>query len=107
MVEDFGSCSFLPLSSVAHQFAVNVVSTSSLTCHSPPWIVSPLQGTCISIPPGSYFANQLVATSGCSNVAITSIQTIAPIGATKNGLWHIDGTYNYYINITWTPTASQ
>ena len=107
MVEDFGPCSFLPLSSVAHQFAVNVVSTSSLSCPSPPLIVFPLHGTCINIPPGTHFANQLVATSGCLNVAITSIQIIAPIGATKNGTWHVFGTNNYYINVTWTPTTSQ
>ena len=107
MIEDFGPCSYLPLSSVAHQFAVNVVSTSSLSCNSPPLIVSPLHGTCINIPPGTYFANQLIANSGCSNVAIASIQIIAPIGATKSGLWHIGGTYNYYFNVHWSPTARQ
>ena len=109
MVEDFGSCSFLPLSSVAHQFLMNVVSTSSLSCPSPPRIVSPLHGTCFNIPSGTQFADQLVATSGCSNIAITSIQTIAPIGATKNGPYtqYVFGIYNYYINVQWTPTAGQ
>ena len=107
MVEDFGPCSFLPLSSVAHQFAVNVVSTSFLSCHSSPLIVSPLHGTCINIPSGTQFAKQIIATSGCSNTAITSIQIIAPIGATKNGPWYTFGTNNYYINVQWTPTASQ
>ena len=107
MVEDFGPCSFLPLSSVAHQFAVNVVSTFGLLCSSSPWIVSPLHGTCIDIPPRTQFTNQLIATSGCSNIAITYIQIIAPIGTTENGPWHIFGTYNYYTNVTWTPTADQ
>ena len=107
MIEDFGPCSFLPLSSVAHQFAVNVVSTSGLSCPSPPWFVSPLHGTCINIPPRTQFTYQLIATSGCSSVAITYIQIIAPIGTTENGPWHIFGTYNYYTNVAWTPTASQ
>ena len=107
MIEDFGPCSFLSLSSVAHQFAVNVVSTSGLSCPSPPWFVSSLHGTCINIPPRTQFTYQLIATSVCSNIAITSIQIIAPIGTTENGPWHSYGTYNYYTNVAWTPTASQ
>ena len=106
MLEDFGPCSLLPLSSVAHQFAVNVDSTSGLSC-SLPRFISPLHGTCINIPPRTQFTYQLTATSGCSNIAITSIQIIAPIGATENGPWHIFGTYNYYTNVAWTPTADQ
>ena len=107
MIEDFGSCSFLPLSSVAHQFVMNVFSTSGLSCPLPPQFVSPLNETCINIPPGTQFTNQLIATSGCSSIPITSIKIIAPVGTTQGGLYHLYGTYNYYTNIAWTPTTSQ
>ena len=106
MVEDFGSYSFLPLSSVAHQFVVNVVNTSGLSCSSPPWIVSPLHGTCINIPPRTRFTNRLIATSNCSQIPKIYIQIIAPIGTIKNGPY-VFGTYNYYTHVQWTPTASQ
>ena len=107
MIEDFVPCSFIPLSSVAHQFLVEVVSISQLICPSLPWFITPLQGKCINIPPSSRYTQQLIATSGCSNVSITSIQIIAPIGASKGELHHVQGTNNYYINITWMPTANQ
>ena len=105
MIEDFVPCSFVPLSSVAHQFIVEVVSSSQLICPSPPRFITPLQGT--YIPPNTLYTEQLMASSGCSNVSITSIQIIAPIGTSKGELHHIPGTNNYYTNVSWLPTANQ
>ena len=107
MIEDFLPSSSIPLSSVAHQFVVKIIDSSQLSCTSPPRFITPLQGTCIKIPPNSLFTNQLRAISDCSNVAITSIQIIAPIGTSKGGIQHVQGTSQYYTNITWMPTADQ
>ena len=107
MIEDFVPCSFIPLSSVAHQFLVEVINISQLICPSLPRFITPLQGKCINIPPSNHYTQQLIASSGCSNISITSIQIIAPISATKGELQHITGTDNYYTNITWMPTANQ
>ena len=105
MIEDFLPSSFVPLSSVAHQFLVEVINIFEFSCASPPWFITSLQGTCI--PPSTVYTQQLIANSGCSDVSITSIQIIAPIGASKGELQHIPGTNNYYTNITWMPTANQ
>ena len=105
MIEDFLPSSFVPLSSVAHQFLVEVVNISEFSCASPPWFITSLQGTCI--PPNTLYTGELIANSGCSNVSVTSIQIIAPIGASKGEIQHIPGTNNYYTNITWMPTANQ
>ena len=105
MIEDFLSSSFVSLSSVAHQFLVEVVDISQLICPSSPRFIASLQGTCI--PPSTVYTEQLIASSGCSNVSITSIQIIAPIGTSKGELQHMVDTNNYYTNITWMPTANQ
>ena len=104
MIEDFLPSSGVPLSSVAHQFLVEVVNISQLICPSPPRFTS-LQGTCI--PPSTVYTEQLIASSGCSNVSITSIQIIAPIGTSKGELQRMVDTNNYYTNISWMPTANQ
>ena len=105
MIQDFLPSSTVPLSSVAHQFIVEVINISQLSCASQPQFVKALQETCI--PPGNFYKGELIANSGCSNVSITSIQIIAPISASKGELQHIVGTNNYYTNITWMPTANQ
>ena len=109
MVEDFLPSSHVPLSSVAHQFVVEVVDSSQFSCYSSPWFTTPtpLQETCINIPPKAPFTTQLNASSSCSNVTITSIQIIAPIGTHKGELQHVQGTEYYYTNVTWMPTADQ
>ena len=108
MIEDFYlTCSSLPLSSVAHQFLVNVIDSSQTSCASPPWFIIPSQEACISIPSKIPFTYQLIANSGCTNVSVTTIQIIAPVGTNKGELQHIQDTNNYYINITWTPTVDQ
>ena len=107
MIEDFLPSSFVPLSSVAHQFLVYVVDSFQFSCRSQPLLITPLQGKCINIPPNTAFTDQLIARSGCSNTTITSFQIIAPIGTSKGELQQIGGTNNYYINIAWTPTANQ
>ena len=106
MIEDFVPSSSVPLSSVAHQFLVEVVNSSSLSCSSlPQFVISPQGTSCIR--PNTLYAEDLIATSGCANVSITSIQIIAPIGASKGELQHIPGTNNYYVSITWMPTENQ
>ena len=105
MIEDFLPSSTVPLSSVAHQFLVKVVDIARLSCATQPRFVTALQETCI--PPGTFYTGELVANSGCSNISVTSIQIIAPIGASKGELQRIVGTDNYYTNITWMPTANQ
>ena len=107
MIEDFYSCSSLPLSSVAHQFLVNVIDSSQTSCTLPPWFIIPSQEACISIPPKMPFTYQLIVNSGCTNVSVTTIQIIAPIGTSEGELQHIQDTNNYYTNITWTPTIDQ
>ena len=109
MIEDFVPCSFIPLSSVAHQFLMEVINISQLSCASPPQFIDPLQQIqkCTNISPSNHYTQQLIATLGCSNVSITSIQIIAPIGTNKGELQQIGGTNDYYINISWMPTANQ
>ena len=107
MIEDFLPSSTVPLSSVAHQFLVEVVNVSQLSCTSPPWFITPLQGMLTCIPPNTLYTEQLIANPGCSNVSITSIQIIAPIGTNKGELQRLQGTDNYFTNISWMPTANQ
>ena len=109
MIEDFLPSSYVPLSSVAHQFVVEVVGIFQFSCHSSPWFTTPTpsQGTCINIPPKDSFTTQLNASSSCSNLTIISIQIIAPVGTHKGELQHLQGTNYYYTNITWMPTADQ
>ena len=64
-------------------------------------------GVCVAIPPGTLFIQQIMATSGCSNIVITSIQAFAPNGTSVGELQHVQGTKNYYVNIAWMPTADQ
>ena len=108
MIEDFLPGSSVPLSSVAHQFLVQVSNVPRL-CNLLPRFVAPAlsQRTCVRVLPETHFTIRLTATSGCSNVAITSIKVIVPAGASKGGLWHSPGTNNYYRDVTWKPTANQ
>ena len=65
------------------------------------------QGSCIAVPPGTLFIKQIMATSGCSNVEISSIKVFAPNGTSVGELQHVQGTNHYYINVAWMPTADQ
>ena len=62
---------------------------------------------CLAIPPGATFSTQLVATSHSATVSIAEIQTVSPRGTSRGELQQIEGTNNYYVNITWTPTDDQ
>ena len=108
MIEDFMSGSTQPLSSVALQFLVLVV-TFTEPCSQQPQFIDPTlpQGSCVSVIAGEMFTTQLMATSHRSSTLIVKIQTISPIGTNKGTLQHIQRTYTYYVNITWTPTSSQ
>ena len=108
MIEDFIPGSTQPLSSAALQFLVFVVFSTE-PCSQQPEFIDPTlpQGSCVSIKAGETFTTQLTATSHSSSISITEIQTVSPIGVTKGTLLHIQGTYTYYVNITWLPTTSQ
>ena len=108
MIEDFISGSLHPLSSVALQFLVFVVSSSN-PCSLQPEFIQPTlsSGLCLAVPPGETFSTQLIATSHSDTVSISEIQTVSPRGTSRGELQHIQGTNNYYVNITWTPTADQ
>ena len=108
MIEDFIPGSTQPLSSVALQFLV-LVSSSTESCYQQPEFIYPTlpQGTCFSILAGDTFTRSLIATSNHSLFTIVEIQTVSPIGTNKGALHHIQGTYSYYVNISWTPTSIQ
>ena len=78
-------------------------------CSSLPQIVEPTlpPGVCVAISPRTIFIKQIMATSGCSNVEITSIKVFAPSGTSVGELQHVQGTNHYYINVAWMPTADQ
>ena len=108
MIEDFMSGSSQPMSSVALQFLVLVVASNEPCSQQPEFIdPTPSQGSCISIAVGGTFTTQLIATSHSSSVSIVEIQTISPIGASRGTLQHMQGTDTSYVDITWSPTASQ
>ena len=107
MIEDFPTSSNVALSSVAHQFLVEVVDRSQFSCLAEPYFVTPLQGTCVNVPQNATFTMQLIANSNCLSVTITSFKVLAPTGTSKGEVKHIPGTNNYYTNITWVPKASQ
>ena len=79
------------------------------TCSSLPQFVEPTlpQGTCTAVPPGTLFIKQIMATSGCSNIDISSFETFTPNGTSVGELQHVQGTNRYYINIAWMSTADQ
>ena len=108
MIEDFILGSLHPLSSVALQFLVFVVSSSNPCSLQPEFIQPTLStGLCLAVPPGETFSTRLIATSHSDSVSISEIQTVSPRGTSRGELQHIQGTNNYYVNITWTPTADQ
>ena len=108
MVEDFIPGSSQPLSSVALQFLVLVVS-SSQACYRKPKFISPTPstGSCLSVSPGGTYTAQLRAYSGYSGASINEIQIASSIGVKKGSLTRIASTRNYYVNIQLTPQSGQ
>ena len=108
MIEDFIPGSQHPLSSVALQFLVFVVASDE-SCSLQPEFIDPTLPSrlCLAIPPGATLLTRLVATSHSASVSIAEIQTVSPRGTSRGELQQIQGTNNYYVNITWTPTADQ
>jgi len=108
MVEDFIPGSSQPLSSVAFQFLVLVVSSSRSCNQKPKFIVpTPSSGSRIIILPGGKFTTELRADSGYYSLSITEIQIAGPIGLKKGGLQRIGSTNDYYVIITWLPHINQ
>ena len=108
MIEDFIPGSQHPLSSVGLQFLI-LIDASDEPCSLQPEFIDPTipSGLCLAIPPGASFSTRLVATSHSASVSIAEIQTVSPRGTSKGELQQIQDTNNYYVNITWTPTADQ
>ena len=108
MVEDFIPGSSQPLSSVAFQFLVLVVS-SDQSCNKKPIFLAPTpsSGSCISIPPGGTFTTELRVNSRSSSISITDIYIASPIGTNKGGLQRGRNTRIYYVTIRWTPKVDQ
>ena len=108
MIEDFVPGSTWPMSSVALQFLVFVVASNE-PCSQQPEFIDPTlpQRSCVSVSAGETFTTQLTATSHSSTVSIAEIQTISPIGTNRGTLQDIQGTNNFYVDISWSPTTSQ
>ena len=108
MVEDFVSGSSRPLSSVAFQFLILVVSSSQACNQNPEFVApTPANGICITIPAGGTFSTQLVADSGSSTIQISEIQTVSPLGTQRGALQRIRNTNTYSVTLRWTPQVSQ
>ena len=109
MIEDFIPGSVMPLSSVALQFLVLVVSSDEQCSAIPKFISSTItQGTCVAIPPGETFNTSLLASSGSVDALITEIQTVSPVGLRRSELFRVGESGEIYgINITWTPRIDQ
>jgi len=107
MVEDFIPESSQPLSSVAFQFLVLVVS-SNQSCYKPFFASpTPSSGSRITIPPGGTFTTQLEADSGSGiRFSTTEMQIAGPVGLRKGGLRNVHDD-NYDVSITWTPQVDQ
>ena len=84
-------------------------SSTFQTCSSLPWFVEPTlpQGACSAVPSGILFIKQIMATSGCSNIDISSIKVFAPNGTSVGDLQHVQGTNYCHTNVAWMPTADQ
>ena len=108
VIEDFVPGSLEPLSTVALQFLVLVVSSADSCSQQPQFIPPTIQsGACVAIPTGTTFATQLIANSGGSSATIVEIQTISPLGTQRGELQRILNSDNYLVNITWTPQENQ
>ena len=85
------------------------INSTNQSCSSLPQFDEPKlpQGACAAIPPGTLFIKQIMVTSGCSNIDITSIEVFAPNGTSVGELQHVQGTNYYYINVAWMPTDDQ
>ena len=85
------------------------IDDNSNLCSLLPQFVEPTlsQQACISVQPGTLFIKQIKATSGCSNIDVSSIKVFAPNGTSVGDLQHIQGTNHYYINAAWMPRADQ
>ena len=108
MIEDFMPGSSRPLSSVSLQFLILIIPATE-ACSAQPQFIDPTlpNGVCISITPGATFTTQLTANSFSSILSIVEFQTVSPIGTNRGQIQHTPGSNVYYVNIAWTPSASQ
>ena len=108
MIEDFLPESSTPLSSVALQFLVLVVSSSGSCSQKPVFILPTIRhGSCVAIPPDSTFITQLIAQSSNPEISITEIQTVPPLGTRVEELTQVANSTVSYVNVSWTPTINQ
>ena len=108
MIEDFMPGSSRPLSNVALQFLILIIPATE-ACSAQPQFIDPTlpNGVCISITPGATFTTQLTANSFSSSLSIVEFQTVSPIGTNRGQIQRTPGTNVYYVNVAWTPVASQ
>ncbi|XP_071124120.1 uncharacterized protein [Mytilus edulis] len=111
-IEDYSvSDTETPLSSVPLQFLVDISSTTG-SCDDKPLVLqlnlTNVNGSVATIALNTTFFQTIVANSGSTNVSITEIVTVSPIGMIKTGIlpYGSSGT-EWYVNVTWTPSSSQ
>ncbi|CAC5400901.1 Delta-like protein D,Fibropellin-3,Protein eyes shut,Sushi, von Willebrand factor type A, EGF and pentraxin domain-containing protein 1,Delta-like protein C,Fibropellin-1,Protein crumbs homolog 1 [Mytilus coruscus] len=109
-IEDYSvSDTTTPLSSVPLQFLVDISSTTD-SCDDKPLVLNltNVNGSVATIALNTTFFQTIVANSGSTNVSITEIVTVSPVGMIKTGLlsYGSSGT-QWYVNVTWTPSLSQ
>ncbi|XP_076071887.1 uncharacterized protein LOC143043490 isoform X1 [Mytilus galloprovincialis] len=111
-IEDYSvSDTATPLSSVPLQFLVDISSTTG-SCDDKPLVLqlnlSNLNGSVAPIALNTTFFQTIVANSGSTNVSITEIVTVSPIGMIKTGILPYGSSgMEWYVNVTWTPSSSQ
>ncbi|KAL3837136.1 hypothetical protein ACJMK2_022514, partial [Sinanodonta woodiana] len=108
-VEDFPSrTGTVPYSSVPLQFLVDVYSVNQ-SCYNLPEFIAPTRADqeIVYITVEKVYFDQIVAISNVPNNRIVEITTVSPHGFVKSALEEYpDVPGSWYINMTWTPSAS-
>ncbi|KAK3579266.1 hypothetical protein CHS0354_033344 [Potamilus streckersoni] len=108
-VEDFPiTGGKVPYSSVPLQFLVDVYSVNQ-GCYNLPKFIAPTRADqeIVYITVEKVYFDQIVAISNVPNKRIEEITTVSPPGFVKSALEEYpDVPGSWYINMTWTPSAS-
>jgi hypothetical protein len=108
-IEDFASTtSTTPLSSVPIQFLIELVNSSSSCSKSCFFTGDRSASGCFATKVGDKYTDRLVAQVGCQLEQITEIQVLGLSGNLQvTSLQTIQGTLEWYVNLTWIPTTDQ
>ncbi|XP_052815878.1 uncharacterized protein LOC128242673 isoform X2 [Mya arenaria] len=104
-VEDFANANASsPLSSIPVQFLINVYDSQSNSCHKPVQLVSPTfpDRSCLAVEHGQTLYMDVVARVDNATRRIEEVETISPLGLSKEGLKNISSV-DWKINMSWTP----